>query len=69
MKKILLSMIAVVGISASVFAQSNSDHINFGVGTLFYERIGCYLSWGHETKYHNAYLGILFVSWLLSQMG
>ena len=55
MKKILLSMIAVVGISASVFAQSNSDHINFGVGALYEKGLDATLSWEHETKYHNAW--------------
>ena len=34
MKKILLSMIAAVCLSASAFAQAHSDRISLGVGLL-----------------------------------
>ena len=55
MKKILLSMIAAVCLSASAFAQAHSDRISLGVGLLYENGLDATLSWEHETKYHNAW--------------
>lgn len=54
MKKILLSMIAAFTMSASAFAQANSDRITFGMGALYERGLDATLAWEHETKYHNA---------------
>ena len=55
MKKMLLSMIAAVCLSASAFAQAHSDRITLGVGLLYENGLDATLSWEHETKYHNAW--------------
>ena len=55
MKKILLSMVAAVCLSASAFAQAHSDRITLGVGLLYENGLDATLSWEHETKYHNAW--------------
>ena len=55
MKKILLSMIAVICMSVSAVAQSHSDRITFGMGLLYENGLDATLSWEHETKYHNAW--------------
>ena len=55
MKKILLSLIAAISLSASAFAQAHSDRITFGVGLLYENGLDATLSWEHETKYHNAW--------------
>ena len=55
MKKVLLSMIAAICMSASAIAQSHSDRISFGMGLLYENGLDATLSWEHETKYHNAW--------------
>lgn len=55
MKKILLSMIAAVCLSASAFAQAHSERISLGVGLLYENGLDATLSWEHETNYHNAW--------------
>ena len=45
MKKILLSLIAAISLSASALAQSHSDRITFGVGLLYENGLDATLSW------------------------
>ena len=55
MKKILLTLIAAITMTASAFAQANSDRITFGMGVLYENSLDATIAWEHETKYHNAW--------------
>lgn len=45
MKKILLTLIAVITMSASAFAQANSDRITFGMGVMYENSLDATLAW------------------------
>ena len=55
MKKIILSLIMVLSCTISSFAQSHSDRISLGVGTLYEHGVDATISWEHETRHHNAW--------------
>lgn len=55
MKKYILSLMMVLCISVSSFAQSHSDRISVGVGALYQRGLDATISWEHETRYHNAW--------------
>ena len=55
MKKILLTLIAAITMTASAFAQANSDRISIGMGVLYEKSLDATIAWEHETKYHNAW--------------
>jgi hypothetical protein len=54
MKKLLLSLVALVTVATSAFAGDNDRRLSLGVGLLYENGLDATLSYEKETRYHNA---------------
>lgn len=65
MKKIIMMLIALAGISMAVRADDHQGRISLGVGLLYENGMDVTLSYERETSYHNAweYFGNVYLKW------
>lgn len=54
MKRMMLCL-AVVSIGLTANAQTNSNHLMFGVGALYEKGLDATIAYEHGSKYHNAW--------------
>ena len=59
MKKILLTLIAVITMSASAFAQANSDRITLGMGVMYENSLDATLAWEEDGTNYQVQLLLL----------
>lgn len=55
MRKILMTLFAVLAVSATAFAGDRDGRVSFGIGLLYENGLDATLSYERETAYHNAW--------------